>query len=443
MTQKLVFMHLSDIHFQDRISGGPFDVDKDLRDELESDAVRVKVQLGKVDAILVTGDIAFSGKKDEYDTAHQWLGLLSGKLDCETSNVWVVPGNHDVDRTYFKKDGPLSDIHSAFRALENQAHIDVKLKHYLEDQVYKQIMFAPVERYNEFAAKFGCDFHATKPYCWESDFFKLNDGSQFQLRGLNSTIISDNTDNDKANKLVLGSMQTTLTRVSGLEYLTLCHHPPQWLIDGDNVESKLNKRARIQLFGHKHSQTATQIDETIRLTAGAVHPDRREGQWLPRYNFLEIWVTKEDNNRYLSVNVYSRVWDGDMFAPEVKSGKDFRGFKLKLPAWEGKANQTESKPGRVGGGGETATERKYPSTEMNVNPNRILAYRFLSLPFHKRMQIAVTLELIEDNDNELSDRELFEAVFRRADRRFLLGALWDLTQKAHSDSKYDKNPYLT
>jgi 3',5'-cyclic AMP phosphodiesterase CpdA len=91
------FLHLSDIHFR-KNTDTLYDASKNLRDELEADAERNSKELGGIHAILVSGDIAFSGHEDEYKIAHGWLQRLCAKVGCPLENVWVIPGNHDVDR---------------------------------------------------------------------------------------------------------------------------------------------------------------------------------------------------------------------------------------------------------------------------------------------------------------------------------------------------------
>lgn len=73
--QPLKFLHLSDIHFRREVSGGVYDPDNDLRNELERDAEReVRTKPHRIDGILVTGDIAFAGIKDEFDVASGLVG---------------------------------------------------------------------------------------------------------------------------------------------------------------------------------------------------------------------------------------------------------------------------------------------------------------------------------------------------------------------------------
>ena len=60
----LAFIHLSDIHFN-KYSGDPYDVDKDLRNEVLHDIANYcKKAILEINGILICGDIAFSGQAD-------------------------------------------------------------------------------------------------------------------------------------------------------------------------------------------------------------------------------------------------------------------------------------------------------------------------------------------------------------------------------------------
>ncbi len=71
--QKLILVHLSDIHFSQSSGTSVFDLDTSVRNELLIDATNLAKQLGDVTAVLVTGDIAYSGQRAEYDRASTWL----------------------------------------------------------------------------------------------------------------------------------------------------------------------------------------------------------------------------------------------------------------------------------------------------------------------------------------------------------------------------------
>jgi hypothetical protein len=57
------------------------------------------------DAVFFTGDAAFSGQKEQYDLVSKWFDDildacgLSGRRD----RLFVVPGNHDVNRDEVKR----------------------------------------------------------------------------------------------------------------------------------------------------------------------------------------------------------------------------------------------------------------------------------------------------------------------------------------------------
>jgi 3',5'-cyclic AMP phosphodiesterase CpdA len=103
---KKVFLHLSDIHFMKDLSGqSNYDIDAALRHALEQDAQKISGTLGKVDGILISGDIAFGGGVQEYETARGWIDKLTGILGCDPGFVWCIPGNHDIDQSV-QKDFP-------------------------------------------------------------------------------------------------------------------------------------------------------------------------------------------------------------------------------------------------------------------------------------------------------------------------------------------------
>lgn len=53
---------------------------------------------GTIDILCFTGDVAQSGRADEYETATKFFQLTLSKLALPTSRLFIVPGNHDVDR---------------------------------------------------------------------------------------------------------------------------------------------------------------------------------------------------------------------------------------------------------------------------------------------------------------------------------------------------------
>ncbi len=333
----LTFIHLSDIHFNKK-SGDTFDIDLDLRSQVENDIKALKGKFPGIDGILITGDIAFSGQVQEYKTAGAWLNSLCVLAGCDKKSVFMTPGNHDVDRNVVNNSKALKHIHDTLRK-SDPLKLDSELVDILQDDTYSSVIFDPMKQYNKFAAKYKCSVTPEKPF-WQKDF-SLDDGSTLRLHGLTSTIISDGNDNDRDNKLVLGQFQVMLPEEDGVTYLTLCHHPIDWLLDKDTVNGRLNIRAKVQLFGHKHMQSIERIElntvnDTLRISSGAVHPDRRESGWRPRYNFISIESKGGGDSRRLLVRVYPRVWNDDalkFLSDPLAENKLYIDYSLPLDPW--------------------------------------------------------------------------------------------------------------
>src|SRR5580698_10613562 len=95
----LRFIHLSDIHFGQETGGLVF-VHRDVRDQVIEDVglLRDGFPNRKIDGILVTGDLAYSGLAEEYVEAGAFLDRLTERVGCPRTAVRVIPGNHDIHR---------------------------------------------------------------------------------------------------------------------------------------------------------------------------------------------------------------------------------------------------------------------------------------------------------------------------------------------------------
>jgi predicted phosphohydrolase len=87
-------LHLSDLQFGDPdVDPGSFLIEASIGERLRRD--RIPVHL-----VVVTGDVSYSGRPDEYGEAAKWLNRLEDNLwpdKKQPDNLIVVPGNHDVD----------------------------------------------------------------------------------------------------------------------------------------------------------------------------------------------------------------------------------------------------------------------------------------------------------------------------------------------------------
>lgn len=439
----LNFLHLSDIHFKKESGGKVYDFDLPIRSALENDAWTQVRKLGSIHGILVTGDIAFSGQRSEYEKAAEWLEILCAKVGCPIGHVWTVPGNHDVDWKYYDGSTSLQDGHEKLQHTPSH-QVAAELKRRLEDPGAKSAWFLPLSNYNHFANTYEkCPISPEEPY-WEHQF-SLNDRTTLRLRGVTSVLVSSRNDDIEKNALpILGTFQVDPPKDDSATYMLLCHHPPRWLKDQDHIETWINSRFRIQLFGHKHEQTVDILNNSLRLIAGAMHPDRQERNWLPRYNLISISVIRKGEDRFLSIVLRPRIWDDKLkdFKPDVaKDDKTFPPIELQLPKLA--ANATIPLP--VNGPRQTLPKDGDPGPESNQHPindpARTLTYRFMRLPYSKRIEIMHGLDLIRDEDEEVNENERWELYFKRAKEMQVIPELWDAVENAYDKPLAVGNPF--
>src|SRR2546426_4288173 len=90
----VTWLHISDFHIR---GGDPYDRDVVLRTLIKS-ANKFRERGRAPDLIFATGDIAYSGKPDQYELATRFFDDLLKATGLQRRNLYVIPGNHDADR---------------------------------------------------------------------------------------------------------------------------------------------------------------------------------------------------------------------------------------------------------------------------------------------------------------------------------------------------------
>ena len=429
-TQKLRFVHLSDIHFNNRNAQFGSDPDRELRNAVVRDIAERRQCLGDIDAILVSGDIAYSGQRSEYLDAAEWLDQICNSAGCGTEAVFLCPGNHDVDQTVIKNNPLIQDGHDAIRRGNTMYERDEALSQRLKQPDARALFYAPIATYNEFAARYQSSFFADeRTFVWETDF-PLNDGTMLRLRGLNTALLSGLKDEEKS--LFLGTRAWTLPRLDGVEYMTMAHHPPSWLADGRETERALNSRSRIQLFGHEHDQRVDLGRDWIKLFAGSINPHRSESNWRPGYNLIEVHVESGPPRR-LIVEVHAREWQGHPL--QFRSIEDIEHdpvhrLEIRLPDLPATMLHNLAVAGIAAG--QEPNPALEPMEAIAVDTQhrfRVTVYRFFRLSLSKKNEIVGHLKLAEESDSRLTDVERFKLSLVRARETNQMDALEALIDK--------------
>lgn len=415
----MLLLHLSDIHFSRRHSSSAMDPHKHVRNCLELDVIAQCAKLGRApDAILVSGDVAFAGHPEEYKFAQSWLETLCAKVGAKLQQVFVIPGNHDVDRGVSGRQ-LIQSLHRTLKTVHGP-RLEAQLFDYMHDQETAEVLYQSISAYNDFAKTFFCDLKPPHRTIASRDL-ELNDGSTLRLSGFNSSFVSSAF--DKENDLFVDPACFQLTHESGVEHVALCHHPYNWLRQGRDLADHLQSVARLHLFGHEHVNRVVQGKDWMQLAASATQPDKEEPDWEPGYNLIEVSVSGSGNDRHLDLKAHVRKWQfrpGE-FVPKHNRGADVFAQSIKLPAWNKPLVPVSASPPTVHGP-EAAIKLDVTRAAPSI-PARALSIRFFKLTLSQRCAIAGKLNLLEEEDANEPDFERFRRVFLRAQARGWLDAI--------------------
>lgn len=390
---------------------------------------------GSVSAILVSGDIAFKGAAEEYQTAMTWLRELAAVAGCPVERVFVVPGNHDVDRSVIGR-APATRNAQAAIARAPQHRRERELRSQIMDADTGRALLAPIAAYNDFAKLLNCQVFLPDRLFWKQDL-ALDHGVTLRVHGLTSTLLSgaDGQD-DTRESLYLSPLQTVLDPADEVVNLVLCHHPPDWFMDQDDANDAIRDRAAIQMFGHKHRQRIQRDPQYVCFSAGAVNPDRQEPGWQPGYNLVKIYLCGEGANRKLAVEAHVRQWQSnpDMFRAVLSPEREdvfrhtihFPGVVKAANSAFGMNNSLQFVEAGIQLGDAVVAEEEYAAdveAAMGDASTRNLVFRFWSLKTSERREIALRLKLITEAELTVPEPERYGRALIRASERGLLEEL--------------------
>ena len=400
------FAHLSDIHFGGYRDGAVFDVNSDIRRELINDLGPLLERAGRLDAILIGGDIAGKGRKDEYEAAATWIDQLCDNFDLPPEMVFCVPGNHDVYQPAIAAD---SVLQVSQRALLNCSleELDPLLEALFTNNDHLGLLLRGLESYNEFAARYRCEMSLEdQRWTWIGQVGEL----KIHLVGLASAILSGPDDVRQASesRLAIGPQARIPRYTDCTVTILLCHHPPNWLRDYE-VVAPFVERAHLQLYGHEHSFDLKRSGAGFRVDAGAVHPSRKEDPWQPSYNLISLHHDVDDCSQ-LTLDFYPRRLQADQTFAAMEEGEDMRRETISLQP--------------------TPTPAVPPLPELSApapDPieERQVARRFLALGPDVRLQIGRDLGLINEADEALPEGARLRHVFDQARTEERLGDLME------------------
>jgi predicted MPP superfamily phosphohydrolase len=307
------WVHLSDIHFGH--GGAGYAPNQRLvLEELEHD-VAANGAGARVDVILVTGDVAFSGNgvaDDEYARARAWLFAVGKAAGVAPASIFLVPGNHDVNRSV-DRDLSVGPLVESLRA--GGRSVDEVLGARQGREILARRIKGFLEAATEFGPWSGHDRPPAEDRLYWARTLDADGGLKIRLVGLNTALLAKDVDE---GKLHLGEKQLSDTLLPGAApgelVVVLSHHPFRtgWLADEKNVDRWVRSRAHLHLSGHVH-EAETEYSGSgggntfVRVVAGAAHAERNPDASSPArhgYSFGEVRRRGDG----LVLRVYPRIW---------------------------------------------------------------------------------------------------------------------------------------
>jgi predicted phosphodiesterase len=426
----LRLVQLSDIHFSTKVDEEKLPHD-DVRGELLNDLRHVMVpNLGQMHKILIAGDVAFSGKREEYEEAARWLEEVTAVCQCKKTDVLAVPGNHDVDRSRILP--AVKSIHNRLRtcSLPDARHELVELARQNDG-----LLTDKLTDYQAFASSYGCPFQSPAQPHW-AHRFSLADGFVLNFMGLTTVQICDAT--DEKGGMLLGRHQYIIERKPREEVILVMHHPPEWLKDRQEAFQYLDSRARVHVFGHEHLQEVNLIDDgnaRLVIASGALTPENAHEPYIYRYNILEFSLGGDADNPSLSIAVHPRKWNPDTtrFEPDRSrlKGQDSRTFTLPCPQFQLRLPEAQA-------------ENLAPAAGANIEGFMRLGYFFWRyLSWQEQLRVLVESNLLPATPKAPTLQTIAHLALDGAKGdKGKLNALWDKIMMFVPPVKREPNPFV-
>ena len=283
----LTWLHLSDWHQK----GAEFDRQVVLSALLKDIRERTKISpdLEKIDFVVFSGDVAFSGKSEEYQAAKkQFFQPILDACGLKPSQLFIVPGNHDLDRNEFRL---------LPRELTKPLGSERDVQKWLTDDRGRSRLLEPFQAFASFVKEYTAQ---EQPDYADVRRIKIGE-KEIALLGLNSAWICGRNNAKIGDKgfVIVGEPQIhgILEGIADADLkIVVLHHPFDWLTEFDcnRIETRIRQGCDFILRGHQHKPKVEIASGTsgdcVVIPAGASY-DRRMAEnplYTNSYNFVHL-----------------------------------------------------------------------------------------------------------------------------------------------------------
>lgn len=250
---KLLVVHLSDIHFE-----SSQDIVVGRADAITAAAISTADTVSRA-IVVVTGDVAFSGKAGQYEVAQSFLAAVKSAVENRIQkhvDVVVVPGNHDCD---FAGEG--SDTRKAVLEAIRTRGNEKMSQEILSTCCKVQIEFQRFQEKTETLSR-----NQFSPV-WSTYTIEI-DGKKILLNAVNTAWCSELENGLGAHEFPSEQHQGLMSARADLRIL-LMHHPYHWFNNARyrQFEKLVRDSSELVFTGHEHTPNAGVISDSIAANA--------------------------------------------------------------------------------------------------------------------------------------------------------------------------------
>ena len=267
-TKSLRWLHLSDFHLKKK---DKWSQDIVLETLLEDISNRYS-NSNALDFIFITGDLAFSGRADEYVLVENFIEELLAVTRVPRDRLMMVPGNHDINR-----DIEIDAFRGARSLLSDPAEVDK----FLGNEARRRTLFRRQAAFREFSNR----VYKSQRYSdasYEHAIQLTVFGLEICVLLIDSSWLSEGGSDD-AHAILVGERQLldvfNMVRGSPLT-IALIHHPFDWLapFEHSTIRNLLTSSCHLLFRGHVHEDSvetmSASTNHTMVFTAGASYKSR-------------------------------------------------------------------------------------------------------------------------------------------------------------------------
>ena len=266
------WLHISDLHMREAENAQRQAVLSAMLEDIRNRSTTE----GQFDFLVVTGDLAFSGQRSEYELVAEFLDELAASIGLSLGRIFCVPGNHDVQRERSKM-----CFRGARDALKNESDV----YGFLADDDERENLLLRQEDYRAFEMSFlgGRERECTEDGLGYVSIVEVDD-LRIAIMELNSSWLSEGGVSDEG-KLLIGESQV-MNAIDRAKVhrphvvLGLQHHPFDMLqrFDRRSVQRRMEEACHFVHCGHLHDPEVKEVvaasGRCITITAGASFESR-------------------------------------------------------------------------------------------------------------------------------------------------------------------------